>query len=509
MSHTVTWRVMPFISRWIPTNGGGEHQHDTVALHLQKSLEYFPQNAATWSMGANYARMTQRACPQQVCTWYEKAAECASLLRTTAIALLESDKVNDSVKEWIELLLLDGIVDCEYVGDEEEEEDENGNEEDSPVTSNNVNDDDDDGYFSASQVEATSRFMAAMLLSTLGKHDQAKQQLKRFHLTHRLHPNVWTSTLSPVTTTPHASKPSLQEPYSFTQEALPRPLYNRLCKVLAPDASYWKESDYAHRGYYSYFFDIEKDKLPTNLVEEIIIQHLLPRAQHVLKSTCNDCTIVGAEWWPHTRPIQANLGHQLHFDTDESLLAQEGKITHPILSSVLYLTGNPNSSSNPAGATIVLDQTPDSSRVADCAWKSVAIDNRFMVFPGNKLHGVLPCPGKEEEATNDTVATETETFTWNEKIANDPDKPVNHRLTFMVGFWTRRVPDKMKERRLYGPCGPLPPATEEHSWVTEIQQGYPKATNGDNDALDASKLEVMSLPKVSPAWEDISTNEGT
>jgi hypothetical protein len=33
------------------------------------------------------------------------------------------------------------------------------------------------GYVSASSVEATSRFMAAMLLSTMGRHDQALQQL--------------------------------------------------------------------------------------------------------------------------------------------------------------------------------------------------------------------------------------------------------------------------------------------------------------------------------------------
>jgi hypothetical protein len=480
-----------------------QHHHDTVAFHFQKSLAYFPQNAATWSVGANYARMTRRACPQQVCVWYVKAAECASTLRTTALALLESDNVEDIVKEWIELLLLDGIVDCEYVGNDDEEE-ENGNE-DSQATNNH---EDDSGYFSASHVEGTSRFMAAMLLSMLGKHDQAKQQLEPFHLTHRLHPNVWTSTPPTATTTTPASEISLHQPYSFTQEALPKPLYNRLCKVLAPDASYWKESDYAHRGYYSYFFNIEKDQPPANLVEEIILHHLLPRAQHVLTNVGNDCTIVGAEWWAHTRPIQANLGHQLHFDTDEALLAQEEKITHPILSSVLYLTGNPNPSANLVGATIVLDQTPDSTRVAEIAWKSVAVDNHFMVFPGDRLHGVLPCPG-EEKGNNDTVTTETETFTWNERVTKDEDKPVNHRLTFMVGFWTRRVPDKIKERRLYGPCGPLPPATEEHSWVKEIQQGYPKATNDKNGILDACKLEVTSLPKVSPAWEVIATDEGT
>jgi hypothetical protein len=51
-------------------------------------------------------------------------------------------------------------------------------------------------------------------------------------------------------------------------------------------ASYWNESDYAHRGYHSYFFDIDE---PTNLMEDVIVNHLLPRALQVLKDdVCYD-----------------------------------------------------------------------------------------------------------------------------------------------------------------------------------------------------------------------------
>ena len=91
-------------------------------------------------------------------------------------------------------------------------------------------------------------------------------------------------------------------------------------------------------------------------------------------------SIVGYEWWPHTRPVQANLGHNLHFDTDESLLAETGDITHPIVSSVLYLTGGADS-----GATIVFDQTPDSKDIAKHGWKYLYVlilklDYQFKFF---------------------------------------------------------------------------------------------------------------------------------
>ena len=124
-----------------------------------------------------------------------------------------------------------------------------------------------------------------------------------------------------------------------------------MTKVFAPDAAFWKESNYSTRGYYSFFHDFDgaaAKKQPCNLIEEVIINHLLPRAQQCLdnmaksdgekSNSCDDSnTIRGFEWWAHTRPIQANLGHNLHFDTDESILDQEGKVKHPVLSSVLYL----------------------------------------------------------------------------------------------------------------------------------------------------------------------------
>jgi hypothetical protein len=75
----------------------------------------------------------------------------------------------------------------------------------------------------------------------------------------------------------------------------------------------------------------------------------------------------------------------------------------------------------------------------------------------------------------------------------------------MVGFWTRRVPDKMKNRHLYGPCGPLPDANDDNTWVSEIEQEggcnseHSKPSNGER-----TNITSEILPKVTPAWEDIT-----
>jgi hypothetical protein len=135
------------------------------------------------------------------------------------------------------------------------------------------------------------------------------------------------------------------------------------------------------------------------------------------------------------------------------------------------------------GATIILDQTPDSTQNAERVWRSVPRENSYMLFPGNLLHGVLPCTRKSYPEDDETI----------------------DRLTFMVGFWTRRVPDGMTTRKLYGPCGPLPPATDEHTWVRSIQEGYGEATTRDITPKSSSeKLPAPeAVPQVSPAWEEI------
>ena len=552
-------------------NTSDDEVRQQIHQHLHNSLVYFPDNAAAWSMAANYVRMMLSTSSSSssstlfLASVYARAADKARAVRQRAIALLLKDDEDSDAdesqccKEWIELLLLNQVAGVELMEEEDDEE-----KEDDPEDNDDEEEEKEDCWTS-SAVEGTARFMAAMLFSMAEKHDAAARQLQHFPaMTHRLHPNIWkqqqqqqqaslpvpsssssSSLTSPRTTT---TPVSFQSPTGI----LPAHLYERLCQVFHPDAPYWTESDYANRGYYSYFMDLlpdnDKSFTPRNLIEDVVCNHLLPLAQQQQQqlskqskdSTTDDddddtqqpATIVGYEWWVHTRPISANLGHNLHFDTDEALLAQDKIITHPVVSSVLYLTGGGAG----GGATIVLDQTPDAQTNAESAWLARPVDNSFMTFPGNLLHGVLPCPGtggagsklddddddssgaSSVSATNGTSKDDTMLSTisklWNDQsspssLSAKEEAPVEqHRLTFMVGFWTRRVPDRMKEQKLYGPCGRIPPIQDEGAtWVQAIHEGYNGISSGRQSHERCADVMAVDLPRVAPAWEEINRGQ--
>jgi hypothetical protein len=505
-----------------------------ICRYLAKSLAYYPDNAMTYSLAANFARSygcctgssssgagasssAAAAARDQTVRWYLKAATSSQELRQMAIQTIEDTEnpASDDLKEWLEVLVLNHVCGVECCAPSTSRA--TGASSSAEQDENNVEQEEEALSWSSSAVEGTARFMAAMLLSTNSRHDEADQQLQYFpDLSHRIHPNVWrgASTGAPISNNV-VVEPS-KCPVSFGSPVLPPALYTKLCQVFDKDASYWIESDYGARGYYSYFADLPKDSTnfkPTNAIEEAVVYHLLPRIQRHLGEELT-ATIVGYEWWVHTRPVGASLGHNLHFDTDESKLetAADGSISHPFVSSVLYLTAPPVS-----GATIVFQQTPEATENAPFAWSSQPVDNSMMVFPGNLLHGVLPC---RDAGTSETSAAVVVT---NDDVNDDaliesllaacgkppPVDSAKHRLSFMVGFWTRRVPDEMAERRLYGPCGPLP-SPNEADWVKELQEGYNRnskqAGNGRTGATE-SFAAPTPLPCVTPGWEAINTNK--
>jgi hypothetical protein len=511
----------------------------TIQRHVTNALTYCPWNAAAWSMAANWGRLTQRLVwvenrGADVAHWYHYAATCAHHVRHVALELLDDDTVDVAVKEWLESLVLNQMVGAEFMVDDEESDIEEKDDE-QVETSSELE------YWSASSVEGTARFMAAMQLSVIGQHDLAKSHLQHFPVTHRLHPHLWrwgeegngTGTTNQQNDRNEMAtklpKETIKDPAMYRQQAkfcgsaqgglLPQTLYQQLCSVFAPEAAYWQESGYAHRGYYSYFMDRpSSQQTPRNVLEDVVMNYVLPAVETHLGGPTAD-GICGFEWWIHTRPIQANLGHNLHFDTDEALLSQSQQITHPIASCVLYLTGGEKDENDDTGtgdgggSTIVLDQTPESTEVAQVAWKAVPRDNQVLVFPGNLLHGVLPCPGKQPNVavTEDNPKTETTpdvNSLWKAEPKNEgKDLPNKHRLTLLIGFWTRRVPDQMKQQRLYGPCGPLPPASEEHSWVQAITKGYGrKSIKKDSRSVERkAAIQLVSTPiaRVSPVWEKL------
>lgn len=456
----------------IANHAMSEELEQPPEYYFEQSLAYWPENPAANSLLADYLKQVNLGPGMTtICGLYVKAATFAGLVKDTAIKFVDASagKEEDgfNLNEMVDILVMGGALDMtEEEEDGEEEEDDEEEEEE----------EDEQEFHSCSNIEVTSSFMAAMLLSCSGKHNDALIQLRKFRFSHRLHPNIWKMAIGgqdcddkkkTITNTTVMFEPRM---YHGKDGVLPQEHYQSLCALFAPEASYWDQSDYNNRGYYSYYFDIEKKT--RNVVEDAIVNHLLPMAKRTLEEYNKSSApkIVGAEWWVHTRPHSANLGHPLHFDTDEWLLNSNQEVSHPIVSSVLYLTGG---GAGRAGSTIVFDQAPHAEENATQVWLSEPKNNHFMNFPGNLLHGVLPC-----------VAGSTSDI--------DVDK---NRLTLMVGFWTRDVTKGMKNRKLYGPCGPLPPATNEHSWVIEAQR---KVTQ-----VPCCKVGATTLKVASPAWEKI------
>jgi hypothetical protein len=269
---------------------------DTAKEYLEQSLAYFPWNASATSMLANYNRMNMLQSPELTCRDYELASRNASIVRDVAISLLEEDdndgddgnghdndngdneeeEEGNMLKEWCELLLLNGMSDTEFIGcDDDEEEEEDDEEKEEVNTSEQVENDQEcpdeimqqQDEFSNSNVEATAAFMAALLNSTLGSHDKALQYLRKFDVSHRVHPNVWlSSTKSPSQKSPkefivvegdNLDDLSLSPKRFISKDGiLPTSIYNDLCQLFSPSASYWQESNYNQRGYYSFFHDI-------------------------------------------------------------------------------------------------------------------------------------------------------------------------------------------------------------------------------------------------------------
>ena len=110
------------------------------------------------------------------------------------------------------------------------------------------------------------------------------------------------------------------------------PLYwsDKLRGVFRPSSPFWEETNYADRGYFSFWYDVQRR--PKNVVEHVIQQYILPQCQEqhrqlqqLQAADTGRQAIVGAEWWVHSRPLGRNLGHQLHFDT-----GKRSRRSHPV-----------------------------------------------------------------------------------------------------------------------------------------------------------------------------------
>ena len=158
------------------------------------------------------------------------------------------------------------------------------------------------------------------------------------------------------------------------EQALLEPLFVSLSEALhALDTEQYRQNCPG-----TFWFDYRTCE-PTNLVELAICRLRQLADPHKNYS--------GAEWWLGLREVNESMS--LHFDRDSGLYLDTRETVHPDLASIMYFSdvGRP---------TIVLNHT-----LAKDGEKAIAVTrgpgelvsprkNLFVMFPGDRLHGVLP-----------------------------------------------------------------------------------------------------------------------
>ncbi|GMH90695.1 hypothetical protein TrVE_jg5979 [Triparma verrucosa] len=264
-------------------------------------------------------------------------------------------------------------------------------------------------------VRSKSTYMACLLGSLLGRHEEVEEMLKGFKVDFRIAPELWRLKAEETNVIVEGSTKNPIEIRDF----LPQNYFSRLRDIFNPDAAFWEETDYSSGRYYSYYIPV-KDK------SDNFFDQLLKYMHSSLGKYYDLQNVKGYEIWAHTRMGGNSLGHWLHYDTDEWGVDNRKIVRHPKVSAVFYLEGE-------GGETVVFDEGR--------GWKVGTEANKFFAFEGDKLHGVLPCGGE------------------------------GRRTTFMVGFW--EVEKEGGGRGKGGKDGPwsdLPRAGRRSNWIREIEE---------------------------------------
>ncbi|MGI9264869.1 MAG: hypothetical protein ACR2QU_08060 [Gammaproteobacteria bacterium] len=190
------------------------------------------------------------------------------------------------------------------------------------------------------------------------------------------------------------------------EEALPGSLFERLVRAVRAIGG-----ERLKRNYTTTFW-LPMGAEPTNVAEEAAIE-----LSRLVGPTSE---VSGLEWWLGRLGQGERL--RLHFDRDMTLRKKTGEFVHPVFASVFYLN------SFPASPTVILGQTPSpdgKTRVPEKPKfrKSVeAVSNRYVVFPGNLRHGVLPDSGSADGLHS----------------AADDNSIPELRLTLLLNYWAQR-----------------------------------------------------------------------
>jgi len=337
--------------------------------------------------------------------------------------------------------------------------------------------------------QVTCRKLLALLLCQDGRFQEACKFLRALGHSYRLSRQILAYALPPPGAAATVRADSLVQVFD---RALPRSIVLHLNRVFHPSALFWKEHNYdlasnsaRDVGYVSYQFPLSPapsgccmpaaQEAPRNSVEAIVLElyrQCCSAFPAVLQATV-------AEWWVHSRAHSS--GHQLHYDSDETVTEAGGAARHPLCSVVLYLTEDEDEGAPTGGPTLVTDQRlggPLGSHGYLCYPKC----NRLCMFDAKHLHGVLPGRGAAAGAGR-------------------------RRLTFMAGFWTA-IGARDRGAGCPGPAQPLPPMHSKHStWQRDMQLTAEEAI----DLADASSgtggscaaRQRVGVVPVAAVWEPI------
>jgi len=143
---------------------------------------------------------------------------------------------------------------------------------------------------------------------------------------------------------------------------------------------------------------------PVGSVPKTALEIAITRLQQVLKPGDD---IAGCEWWIQKVATNDNIG--FHLDKDESIASNKRYLVHPVWATILYL-------SDVGGGTLIFDQhspngngyIPSDPHEAELVLPK---KNKYAVFIGDLLHGVMP----GESSTNGV-----------------------ERITFLMNWWTEK-----------------------------------------------------------------------
>ena len=178
-------------------------------------------------------------------------------------------------------------------------------------------------------------------------------------------------------------------------DALPQERFdNLLDEARAYHKFSMKGGNFKHGKRPTVWLDLDPVPQPRSYIEQAILL-LRSKAQEEMFSHRPDDTILGAEWWVQVRDGDEDIG--FHYDKDEAMASEQGKMKHPLVSTVTYLT-------DIGAPTLIFDQiTIDGNKevpeIPYEAYLSYPKANRHVTFSGDLQHGVLGSAAPKESGT--------------------------------------------------------------------------------------------------------------